>query len=546
MKKLCILIICVALFLLPGCEGDAPQQPKIVKKAPAAAQNSQEQADKATPTESSDPRQSQAPSPGKKQQENVLTIGVMDEYFPYVRMLPGQEPEGFDVDVLREIMDRTKLPYKFVSVKWNKALQDLKIGDLSMLMIMAITPERSQIYTFPESYAKYEVSLFERRDAENKIKASTPEDLITALHNRNICIPTGYSAHEELRQYKEIKIVTAPDDYACITMLTEGDVDAIALDKVRGLFHIKKNDLPLALVEPSLTEHPYSTGIHKGISQDVIEKYNAALQAMISDGSYDKYLEKWFAIEAKNTPPASTPKKKLKIGVMDDFYPYIRMQPGGEPEGFDAEVLRHILKQAGLEHEFVSITWHKALQDLKIGTLDMIPIAAITPERLKVYEFTDSYVVYEVAITTRRENSSIGGDSPEDVLKSLYGKKVGVTAGYSTIELLRPHKEIEIITAPDYEATFQLLLDNKVDAMANDKLMSLWYIKEKNLPLKVIDPVLKRQHSATMAYRDIDQHIIKQYNSALRSIKKNGVFQSIYEKWFGAADSSSLKALKAD
>lgn len=535
MKIRTSLIFIIILFLT-ACGNEDSSQPKIVKYA---KKNDSQQNIVSQKHEESKAFNEKTVSSSFMQADNVLKIGAMDNYSPYIFMEPGGKPGGFDGEMAQEIMKRTDLKYEFVRVMWNKGLQDLKVGELDMLLIAAITPERQKVYNFTDSYILYEVAIVVSEHEKN-IKGKTSQEVIKSLFGKKVAISTGYSSLEVLRPYKEIDLLTTPDDKTSFDLLVKAQVDAMALDKLMSLWYIKEHNLPLKVIDTPLSKQLSATMVYKGVNQNIIDKYNAALKKVMTDGTYDTIYKKWFLTDetvpmkaVQINADSSQKNDLLKIGVMDNYLPYFHILPNGKPEGFDVEIVGEIMKRSDFYHSFVPVKWKKGMVDLKAGELSMLIGAAITSERKIHFEFTDSYASYQIVNFVHKNRTDIGGQIPEEPFKSLFGKKVGVTSGYATLENFQKYKDrMNLQVFPNDKLVFQMLEKGEIDSAPNDKIYGLHYIKRHNLPFKAVDIPLYNLPYATAVSKKLDTKILKKYNLVLKTMHDDGTLEGIFHKWF--------------
>ncbi len=91
-----------------------------------------------------------------------------------------------------------------------------------------------------------------------------------------------------------------------------------------------------------------------------------------------------FQFTVKKVEKQSIDEDTIIIAVDEDWFPYSRKIENGEVEGFDVDVLKAIMEEAGLKYKFIPYLWATALADLKVGVVHMLPMMNITEDRLKV------------------------------------------------------------------------------------------------------------------------------------------------------------------
>ncbi|MFW5799257.1 MAG: substrate-binding periplasmic protein [Spirochaetota bacterium] len=241
--------------------------------------------------------------------------------------------------------------------------------------------------------------------------------------------------------------------------------------------------------------------------------------------------------ESENTSEVVTDKSRktkdlISIGVLPEYSPYEYITEDGEFKGFDVDIVKAIMNEMGMKYELKKIEWGQALIDMKAGKLDLLLDCIITEERKKFMNFPDSHMSYDWVIFTHKDNEDIDGNTKKETIESLFGKDVIITQGYASIEILRPYNEINLITTPYDKECFNKVANKEVDATPNDKLVGLYHTKKHNLPLKTVGKPIEATPYATAITKHLGEDFVKEYNKALKTIKDNGIFDKIYNKWF--------------
>ncbi len=242
---------------------------------------------------------------------------------------------------------------------------------------------------------------------------------------------------------------------------------------------------------------------------------------------------KTVATTEKDAPAKTVGDDTLIVGFDESFPPYEWLE-NKESKGFNLDVVAAVVAKMGRQVEFRGLPWAQAMTDLKAGEIHLLSGAGITDERKKFMIYTDSFAASDYVIFSRNDNTAISGTTKDEVMKSLASKKVGVLAGGTVLEILRPYREIELVTGQNDLELFKKMGKNEIDAVFTDKLVGLYHIKNENLPYKVVGEPLKTLPMATAASKkDSNQALVDSYNKALAEVKADGTFDKIYEKWFG-------------
>ena len=154
----------------------------------------------------------------------------------------------------------------------------------------------------------------------------------------------------------------------------------------------------------------------------------------------------------------------IRVGIDRDFAPYEWLNGKGDFVGINADILRLLEVRLGVRFEVIKgKTWQQTLDMAKAGELDMLTDAVNTPGRRGYLNFTAPFINSPIVVVNDGRSGYVGD------LRHLHGKRVAVKQGYFMQEMLaRDHPQIELVSAPDEVASFELLKENRADAYVGD------------------------------------------------------------------------------
>lgn len=236
---------------------------------------------------------------------------------------------------------------------------------------------------------------------------------------------------------------------------------------------------------------------------------------------------------ATTKPAAAGPnvdriKKAGKLVVLMDatFKPMEFKDEKGTIVGFDVDMADAFAKYLGVKLEAQNINWDGIFVGLKAGKGDMIQSSVtITEERKKEMAFSQPYYLAGQVIAIPADNTDIKG--PND----LKGKVVAVqidTTGQEAAEKIAGIKELRKF---DGGAEVMLAVEQKkVDAAVLDVMVVLDYIKD-HPKVKVTDRKPFTTEEIGVAFQKDATDLVQAYNDFLASIKKDGTYDKILQKW---------------
>ena len=220
--------------------------------------------------------------------------------------------------------------------------------------------------------------------------------------------------------------------------------------------------------------------------------------------------------------------KVLKVGTDATFPPFEFKNEKNEFDGFDIDLIRAVAEELGADSvEFVDTEFKGLIPGLQAKHFDMIVSAMyITDERKETIDFSDTYFPGGLSIMVKKDNDSVQG------IEDLYGKKVSVQIGTKSLKYLEEnHPEIEIVGLEKNVEMFLELESDRVDAVVTGRPAGMVYAKE-NTGVKVLDGDLTEEYYG-YGIRKENTGLTAEVNAALQTLKDNGKYDEIVNKWFG-------------
>lgn len=221
---------------------------------------------------------------------------------------------------------------------------------------------------------------------------------------------------------------------------------------------------------------------------------------------------------------------KITMGS-DTSYPPFESMEGTKPVGFDVEIAQALAKKLGLTLEVISTAWDGIIPGLKTKKYDIIMSAmTITADRKKQINFSDPYIDSDQSL-------AVANNSTIKTTADLKDKVVGVqidTTGQTKAEELQPKVGIKEIQKFDtILVAFEALEQGKVDAIINDYPVNM-YVSGKRGKTKVAEKI-KTNEQYGIGVRQDNTALLNSINGALKQIRDDGTYTTIYKTWFGVA-----------
>jgi len=227
--------------------------------------------------------------------------------------------------------------------------------------------------------------------------------------------------------------------------------------------------------------------------------------------------------------------KKVRIGVEGAYPPFSFVQPDGQLAGFDIDVAKALCEAMGSECTLVAQDWDGIIPALLAKKYDaIIASMSITEERKQKVDFTRKY--YQTPAKFIQEKGMMNAFSTE----AMKGKKVGVQRATIHDRYLTDNygTSVEIVRSASQDEAYLDLTAGRVDMLLADSVaLSDGFLKKpEGKNYEFIGPDLSDPkwfgEGAGIAIRKGETELAEKFNKAIDTIRANGVYKQIQDKYF--------------
>ena len=223
-------------------------------------------------------------------------------------------------------------------------------------------------------------------------------------------------------------------------------------------------------------------------------------------------------------------KGVLKVGTTGDWNPMTVKDPATNSyKGYDIDVMTELAKDLDVELEFVATDWKTLVNGIVSGNYHMTGSASISPSRMKVAGFSESYIAVEIMPFTTSDKLS-RFDGWESINKA--DVKVASTLGTIFEKHAKswfPDAKIKAIEAP--ALPHQEVLSGRSDVFVTSNIegATLQAQFPKIVPIPVAETRLPSP--IAMLLPQDDQVWINYVNNWVKLKKARGFFKTTAEAW---------------
>jgi arginine/ornithine transport system substrate-binding protein len=233
--------------------------------------------------------------------------------------------------------------------------------------------------------------------------------------------------------------------------------------------------------------------------------------------------------------PAPAEMPELKVAIDPTYEPFTVKTADGKPTGFDVDIAEALCNEIKRKCTYVEQVWDSMIPGLQAKKYDVIVSSmSITEERQQVVDFTDKYYFTPSRIVVKT------GTAFTD-LASLKGKKIGVLKGSTQEKYAMGELKPAGASIVPYEAQDQVYLDIKsgrLDGTVADQVEvnGGFLSKPEGAGYGFVGPVLNEAKyfgtGVGVALRKEDTALKDQLNAAIKTIRGNGVYETVSKKYF--------------
>ncbi len=280
MKKVYLALAAgmLALAALTGCgsESAAP----ATTAAPASTEAAKEEA----------PAETEAAAEASEG-TFVFKHGFALDYPPYSYIGDDGTTGGFDVEMAQAVCDYYGWEYEAVPFNWDAKDAELNAGSCDCIWSGFTVNGREDDYLWSKAYSDNTQLIMVREDSGIETLAD--------LAGKAVGVQTSTSAYDLLNdeegQAELCKTFGSLEVYETYTIafndLKAGAIDAIAIDVTSGNY-LMSGETGYKFLDEELGSEQYAIGFRKG-DTELCDKINAALDALVADGTYDAIGKKY-------------------------------------------------------------------------------------------------------------------------------------------------------------------------------------------------------------------------------------------------------------
>ncbi len=256
----------------------------------------------------------------KKGKAGHFIIATDKDFSPFEFKDESGNTVGFDMDILEAIAKDQGFTYELKVVGWDAAVDALQKKSKSidgMIAGASITEERKGAgWIYSNGYFTATQTVFVKEGSEITNFEGLKEKVVGVVGSDDGTEKTlGYKYAEEVKEEYQFEIKTYETYAKLYKAVEKGEVEAGFGDTPSVAYEITNNSSKLKILkETENTGLEYGFVISKPEFQNLIDLFNAGLENIKKNGTYDKIKAKYFGEQETEPETTAAPSETEKEG----------------------------------------------------------------------------------------------------------------------------------------------------------------------------------------------------------------------------------------
>jgi signal transduction histidine kinase len=222
--------------------------------------------------------------------------------------------------------------------------------------------------------------------------------------------------------------------------------------------------------------------------------------------------------------PRVTAAAALKFLGNKNIAPVVYLEDN-KPMGVAVDIVEALARHMSQPIEMKAMDWKEAQSLVARGEADALVQINQTPERTKIYDFSEPLLESQFSIFVRSDRVGVSG------LSSLRNQRIGVEAAGLPRQMMEQFPNIRLTIIPNFVEGFQMLSHDLIDAVVVDYRVGSYVLAQNNIRnIRAAGEPVAFSFSA-IAVKKGNTQLLAQVNAALKEVRADGTYERILHKW---------------
>lgn len=232
---------------------------------------------------------------GMAQAGDKVRIATEGAYAPFNMVDASGQLQGFDVDIAKALCAEMKADCEIVAQDWDGIIPGLRARKYDAIIAsMSITEERQRVVDFTDPYYSNVLAFAAAKGTDLKTSKEGLKGLTVGAQRATIA---GQYLEDNLGDVVNVKLYDTQDN--AYLDLASGRLDALLSDKFPAYDWLSTDVGQNYEFKGADIDINDKIGIAVRKNDPLSEKFNAALQAIVADGTYAEINARYFPFSIK-------------------------------------------------------------------------------------------------------------------------------------------------------------------------------------------------------------------------------------------------------
>jgi len=455
---------------------------------------------------------------------------LTEEYPPFSHSKEGRLT-GSSVEVVREILRRLNQPDRIEILPWARAYNLLKTKPNVVLFSTTRTKEREDLFHWVGPLCIVRNGFYQKKGSNIRI-----DSLKDAKSVGSIATYKEDAREQMLKSWGFTNLDSSKSALSNLKKLMSGRVDLWFYDNL-GMPSVAKHagvdakDLELAF---AVDEVSIYIAISRQTSEEIVEKWQAALQTMKDDGTFYAISKNWLP---ESSIPVIQPaiekesSRSFPLKIYTEDSPPGNYSLNGKPAGMAVDIVREILNRLGEDVDIEIVPWARGYRiALNRPNVALFSTTRL-PQREKIFKWVGPLYIQSWGFYAKK-GSSLKINSLDDAKKV---NSIGIYLNDAKGQFLKKMGFANLITTKKNISNIKHLINGDID---------LWVSSDFNMPYLArqagVDP---EQLELVFPFQSVKNYIafsnstpdavITAWQKAFDTIKSDGTYEKLTSKASG-------------
>ncbi len=223
-------------------------------------------------------------------------------------------------------------------------------------------------------------------------------------------------------------------------------------------------------------------------------------------------------------------KNKLVIAIDATFVPMSFLNDEGALDGFEVDLIKEVVKNAGFDYELVNVEWGGLFGGLITKKFDLV-ISSITilEERKNRMAFSIPYLQSGVAVLVRKDIQNVDSLEKLAEINAIVGAQINTTSYY----FLQKYEGIKIKTYEKFGHAVIDMANKGNDGVVGDSVQVNYYFNKNEELIQNARFLGSRMTSELygIVLNKENVELKQKIDASLMDLLENGMVQKLHKKW---------------